>query len=134
MDRLCLSGAVSWGRLTPHPRFSQAGETDQRRIVPTSLAPISLFPRDNGEWLLTVTSTRLRFEPLRVTSSTSRTAFRNDGEQIRDRNRSSDTSRTRELSLQMQKQRPSLFAKVSVWRYAGSVLGYVLLNAQTDCE
>ncbi|MGC4096153.1 MAG: DEAD/DEAH box helicase [Nitrospira sp.] len=55
LDRLCLSGAVSWGRLTPHPRFSQAGETDQRRIVPTSLAPISLFPRDNSEWLLTVT-------------------------------------------------------------------------------
>jgi ATP-dependent Lhr-like helicase len=54
LDRLCLSGAVSWGRLSPHPRFSQAGETDRRRIVPTSLAPISLFPREDSEWLMNV--------------------------------------------------------------------------------
>ena len=54
LDRLCLSGSISWGRLSPHPRFSQAGETDRRRIVPTSLAPISFFPRDDGEWLMNV--------------------------------------------------------------------------------
>ena len=23
LDRLCLSGAVAWGRLTPHPRLMQ---------------------------------------------------------------------------------------------------------------
>jgi ATP-dependent Lhr-like helicase len=58
LDQLCLSGAVSWGRLSPHPRFSQtgeqAGEMDRRRIVPTSIAPISLFPRDDGAWLMNV--------------------------------------------------------------------------------
>lgn len=54
LDRLCLSGAVSWGRLSPHPRFSHVGETDRRRIVPTSLAPISLFPRDDSAWLMHV--------------------------------------------------------------------------------
>ena len=54
LDRLCLSGAVSWGRLSPHPRFLQAGETDRRRIVPTSLAPISVFPREDSEWLMNV--------------------------------------------------------------------------------
>ena len=54
LDRLCLSGAVSWGRLSPHPRFLQAGETDRRRIIPTSLAPISLFPREDSEWLMNV--------------------------------------------------------------------------------
>jgi ATP-dependent Lhr-like helicase len=54
LDRLCLSGAVGWGRLSPHPKFSQAGETEQRRIVPTSLAPISLFPREDREWLMDV--------------------------------------------------------------------------------
>jgi len=54
LDRLCLSGAVGWGRLSPHPTFSQAGETDRRRIVPTSLVPISLFPRDDREWLMNV--------------------------------------------------------------------------------
>ncbi len=54
LDRLCLSGAVSWGRLSLHPRFSQAVETDRRRIVPTSLAPISVFPREDRTWLMNV--------------------------------------------------------------------------------
>jgi len=53
LDRLCLSGAVTWGRLSPHPRLAQSVEPDRvRRIVPTSVAPISLFPREEGEWLL----------------------------------------------------------------------------------
>jgi ATP-dependent Lhr-like helicase len=52
LDRLCLSGAVSWGRLSPHPIFSQGGELNRRRIVATSLAPLSLFPREETEWLL----------------------------------------------------------------------------------
>jgi ATP-dependent Lhr-like helicase len=51
LDRLCLSGAVSWGRLSPHPRLAQAGELARRRIIPTSVAPISLFPREESEWL-----------------------------------------------------------------------------------
>ena len=54
LDRLCLSGAVSWGRLSPHPKFSQAGEMERRRIVPTSLAPISLFLREDREWLMNI--------------------------------------------------------------------------------
>ena len=54
LDRLCLSGAVSWGRLSPHPRLAQVGELDRRRIVPTSVAPISLFPREESEWLMDV--------------------------------------------------------------------------------
>lgn len=53
LDRLCLSGAVSWGRLSPHPRLAQpAGPDRGRRITPTSVAPISVFPREDGEWLL----------------------------------------------------------------------------------
>ncbi len=51
LDRLCLSGAVSWGRLSPHPRLAQADACERRRIIPTSVAPISLFPREEGEWL-----------------------------------------------------------------------------------
>ncbi len=54
LDGLCLSGAVSWGRLSPHPRFAQAGELERRRIVPTSVAPISIFPREESEWLMNV--------------------------------------------------------------------------------
>jgi ATP-dependent Lhr-like helicase len=53
LDRLCLSGAVSWGRLAPHPRLTdQAAREQGRRIMPTSVAPISLFPREEGAWLL----------------------------------------------------------------------------------
>lgn len=54
LDRLCLSGAVSWGRLSSHPKVSQGGGPDRRRIIATSVAPINLFPREDGEWLLHV--------------------------------------------------------------------------------
>jgi ATP-dependent Lhr-like helicase len=53
LDRVCLSGAVSWGRLSPHPRLSDPVAREQgRRITPTSVAPISLFPREESGWLL----------------------------------------------------------------------------------
>ena len=52
LDRLCLSGAVSWGRLSPHPKLAIGRETEGRRITPTSLALISVFPRDERDWLL----------------------------------------------------------------------------------
>ncbi|MDX2250991.1 MAG: DEAD/DEAH box helicase, partial [Nitrospira sp.] len=53
LDRLCLSGAVSWGRLSPHPRLmGPAGDARPARILATSVAPISLFPREDCEWLL----------------------------------------------------------------------------------
>jgi ATP-dependent helicase Lhr and Lhr-like helicase len=51
LDRLCLSGAVSWGRLSPHPRLAHVGDLERRRIIPTSVAPISIFPREESEWL-----------------------------------------------------------------------------------
>ncbi len=54
LDRLCLSGAVSWGRLSPHPRFAYIGDLERRRIIPTSVAPISIFPREESEWLMDV--------------------------------------------------------------------------------
>jgi ATP-dependent helicase Lhr and Lhr-like helicase len=53
LDRLCLSGAVSWGRLSPHPRLTDRAAGEQlRRLMPTSVAPITLFPREEGGWLL----------------------------------------------------------------------------------
>ncbi len=51
LDRLCLSGAVSWGRLSPHPRLGHVGDLERRRIIPTSVAPISIFPREESAWL-----------------------------------------------------------------------------------
>lgn len=58
LDRLCLSGAVTWGRLSPHPGLL-ASPTDQttsirRRVIPTSVAPISFFPREEADWLLSL--------------------------------------------------------------------------------
>ena len=53
LDRLCYSGEVMWGRLAPHPALTQ-GEDDERkrRVRPTKLAPISLFPRAEAHELI----------------------------------------------------------------------------------
>ena len=52
LDRLCLSGLVGWGRLSPHPRLVQGADPERRRIVPTSVAPITLFLREENDWLM----------------------------------------------------------------------------------
>ena len=53
LDQVCLSGAVAWGRLSPHPRSWQDPAAPRgRRVIPTSVAPISIFPREEGGWLL----------------------------------------------------------------------------------
>jgi ATP-dependent Lhr-like helicase len=52
LDRLCLSGLVGWGRLSPHPRLVQGTDLKRRRIIPTSAAPISLFLREENGWLM----------------------------------------------------------------------------------
>ena len=53
LDRLCLSGAVMWGRLTPHPRLMQElSPLPGRRVVPTRVAPVSVFAREDALALL----------------------------------------------------------------------------------
>ncbi len=80
LDRLCLSGEVMWGRLSPHPAFespasirsgpagapvgaagdrSAAPHVQRRtagarptRVRPTRVAPITLFLRADADWLL----------------------------------------------------------------------------------
>jgi len=58
LDRLCLSGEVMWGRLSPHPAFEAAveanGSGSNRRVRPTRVAPLSLLLREDADWLLTV--------------------------------------------------------------------------------
>src|SRR6476646_2919664 len=39
LDQLCLTGAVGWGRLTPHPAMLDDSSGGGRRVVPTSVAP-----------------------------------------------------------------------------------------------
>jgi hypothetical protein len=67
LDRLCLTGAVGWGRLSPHPATldnsgtqpgaSADGVIDgdegkrSRRVVPTSVAPITFFLREECDWM-----------------------------------------------------------------------------------
>ncbi len=63
LDQLCLTGAVGWGRLSPHPATLDysttraAAETQpgtpfrQRRVIPTSVAPITFFVREDADWM-----------------------------------------------------------------------------------
>jgi ATP-dependent helicase Lhr and Lhr-like helicase len=53
LDTLCLEGSVGWGRISPHPAFaSQGGElSPPRRVVPTSMAPVTFFVREEALWM-----------------------------------------------------------------------------------
>jgi ATP-dependent Lhr-like helicase len=51
LDHLCLSGAVGWGRLSPHPA-TIAEYAGNRRVIPTSVAPIAFFVREDSEWMI----------------------------------------------------------------------------------
>jgi ATP-dependent helicase Lhr and Lhr-like helicase len=52
LDALCLSGAVGWGRISPHPAWSSADENSRpRRVVPTNAAPITFYIRETADWL-----------------------------------------------------------------------------------
>jgi ATP-dependent Lhr-like helicase len=53
LDRLCQSGELMWGRLSPHPALLAAtGTLPRRRVRATKLVPISLFARDGAETLV----------------------------------------------------------------------------------
>jgi ATP-dependent Lhr-like helicase len=51
LDNLCLRGAVGWGRLSPHPAMLHDRGQRGRRIVPSSIAPITFFVRDDSDWM-----------------------------------------------------------------------------------
>ncbi len=57
LDQLCLAGAVGWGRLSPHPATLEAMGTDEngretrRRVIPTRVAPIAFFVREDADWM-----------------------------------------------------------------------------------
>jgi ATP-dependent helicase Lhr and Lhr-like helicase len=61
LDRLCISGEVVWGRLSPHPAFDdqERGKNGTaRRVRPTRSAPVALFLRDDASWLLAAAARR----------------------------------------------------------------------------
>ena len=57
LDQLCLTGAVGWGRLSPHPATlettgsDETGRETRRRVIPTRVAPIAFFVREDADWL-----------------------------------------------------------------------------------
>ena len=51
LDQLCFTGAVGWGRLSPHPAILDLGAQGKRRVVPTSVAPITFFVREDADWM-----------------------------------------------------------------------------------
>ena len=52
LDQLCLTGAVGWGRLSPHPATLEAVTVGKRRVIPTSVAPITFFVREDADWMI----------------------------------------------------------------------------------
>ncbi|WP_109488563.1 DEAD/DEAH box helicase [Occallatibacter savannae] len=51
LDQLCLSGAVGWGRVSPHPAFHQGNGNAPQRVIPSNGAPITFYLRDSAAWL-----------------------------------------------------------------------------------
>jgi ATP-dependent helicase Lhr and Lhr-like helicase len=51
LDQLCLTGAVGWGRLSPHPATLDDATAGKRRVIPTSVAPITFFIREEADWM-----------------------------------------------------------------------------------
>ena len=51
LDNLCLSGAVGWGRISPHPAWAVGDGNAPRRVIPTNAAPITFYVRDTADWL-----------------------------------------------------------------------------------
>jgi ATP-dependent Lhr-like helicase len=56
LDRLCFSGQIGWGRLSPHPATlaetnKDSGLPNKKRVIPTSIAPITFFVRGETGWM-----------------------------------------------------------------------------------
>jgi ATP-dependent helicase Lhr and Lhr-like helicase len=52
LDQLCLNGTIGWGRLSPHPAFLHEATERTYRVIPTKVAPVTFFQRDNVDWML----------------------------------------------------------------------------------
>jgi ATP-dependent Lhr-like helicase len=52
LNRLCLTGAAGWGRLSPHPATYEDQNSISRRVIPTSVAPIAFFVREDSDWMI----------------------------------------------------------------------------------
>lgn len=78
LDALCMKGAIGWGRLSMHPSLEVADEQPVKntengegsngepaelspgvikRVIPTSVAPITFFVRDDADWMSSLPKT-----------------------------------------------------------------------------
>lgn len=75
LDRLCLSGAVGWGRISPHPAWSVGDGAAPARVIPSNAAPITFHIRDSAEWLPYALAEQ-SVEEVKLQRALSATAFR----------------------------------------------------------
>ena len=64
LDSLCLSGAIGWGRISPHPAWSAGDGAAPRRVIPTNMAPITFYVREAADWLPAALAQKSIEEPL----------------------------------------------------------------------
>lgn len=53
LDRLCLTGVVGWGRISPHRLMNSEPEINKKRILATSVVPLTFFVREDADWIPT---------------------------------------------------------------------------------
>jgi ATP-dependent helicase Lhr and Lhr-like helicase len=51
LDALTLTGVMGWGRISPHPAFAVIESGGPKRVVPTGMAPITFFVREEALWM-----------------------------------------------------------------------------------
>jgi ATP-dependent Lhr-like helicase len=51
LDALTLTGVIGWGRISPHPAFAAVESGGPKRIIPTGVAPITFFLREEALWM-----------------------------------------------------------------------------------
>ena len=51
LDQLCLTGAAGWGRLSQPSAMLEGPVDSKRRVIPTSVTPITFFIREDAEWM-----------------------------------------------------------------------------------
>ncbi|MDP1604096.1 MAG: DEAD/DEAH box helicase [Legionella sp.] len=77
LDHLCFTGAIGWGRLSPHPtlvnQIENAAESCGKRIQPTSVTPITFFVRETIDWMAHMPS--FQHENLSVLSHIARDVY-----------------------------------------------------------
>lgn len=77
VDHLCLTGAIGWGRLSPHPASLEGvvlpdESSGIKRVVPTSIAPVTFFVRHEADWMA---SKHLKGDEAKFLSQAARDVF-----------------------------------------------------------